>query len=36
MNYDPSVNYPAHTVKVVKGLPTPVSNPDGRITNNLR
>ncbi|MCB9059958.1 MAG: hypothetical protein H6622_00380 [Halobacteriovoraceae bacterium] len=28
-------NYPAYAVKVIKGLPTPVSNPDGRETNNL-
>jgi len=28
-------NYPAYTVKMIKGLPTPVSNPDGRETNNL-
>lgn len=30
-----SDNYPAYTVKMIKGLPTPVSNPDGRETNNL-
>lgn len=28
-------NYPAYTVKMIKELPTPVSNPDGRETNNL-
>ena len=28
-------DYPAYTVKMIKGTPTPVSNPDGRTTNNL-
>lgn len=28
-------SYPAYTVKMINGLPTPVSNPDGRKTNNL-
>lgn len=28
-------SYPAYTVKMIKGLATPVSNPDGRETNNL-
>lgn len=27
--------YPAYTVKQIGGIPTPVSNPDGRKTNNL-
>lgn len=27
--------YPAYTVKMINGLPTPVSKPDGRETNNL-
>ena len=30
-----SGNYPSYTVKDIKGLPTPVSKPDGRKTNNL-
>ncbi|MBT4792051.1 MAG: hypothetical protein HON90_10805 [Halobacteriovoraceae bacterium] len=30
-----SGNYPSYTVKNIKGLPTPVSKPDGRKTNNL-
>lgn len=28
-------DYPGYTVKTVNGQPTPVSNPDGRKTNNL-
>ncbi|MGB0453995.1 MAG: DUF6973 domain-containing protein [Bacteriovoracaceae bacterium] len=28
-------NYPGYTVKQINGVPTPVSNPDGRRTNNL-
>lgn len=28
-------NYPSYAVKMINGLPTPVSNPDGRETNNL-
>ena len=28
-------NYPAYTVKIIHGIATPVSNPDGRQTNNL-
>ncbi len=27
--------YPGYTVKMIKGMPTPVSNPDSRGTNNL-
>lgn len=27
--------YPGYTVKEINGVPTPVSNPDGRRTNNL-
>ena len=27
--------YPGYTVKVIKGIPTPVSKPDGRGANNL-
>jgi hypothetical protein len=30
-----SGNYPAYSVKLINGLPTPVSKPDGRVTNNL-
>ena len=30
-----SGNYPSYAVKTIKGIPTPVSNPDGRGTNNL-
>ena len=30
-----SGNYPSYTIKDIKGLPTPVSKPDGRKTNNL-
>ena len=30
-----SGQYPAYTVKLIHGLPTPVSKPDGRETNNL-
>lgn len=28
-------DYPGYTVKIIKGIPTPVSNPDSRGTNNL-
>lgn len=28
-------NYPGYTVKQINGIPTPVSNSDGRRTNNL-
>ena len=28
-------NYPGYTVKLLNGIPTPVSNPDGRKKNNL-
>ena len=28
-------SYPGYTVKVIHGIATPVSNPDGRQTNNL-
>jgi hypothetical protein len=27
--------YPGYAVKLIRGIPTPVSNPDGRGTNNL-
>jgi hypothetical protein len=30
-----SGKYPGYAVKEIKGVPTPVSNPDGRGTNNL-
>ncbi len=30
-----SGKYPDYAVKEIKGVPTPVSNPDGRGTNNL-
>jgi len=30
-----SGHYPAYTVKMINGVPTPVSKPDGRETNNL-
>jgi hypothetical protein len=30
-----SGKYPGYAVKTIKGIPTPVSNPDGRGTNNL-
>lgn len=30
-----SGDYPAYSVKIINGLPTPVSKPDGRETNNL-
>ncbi len=30
-----SGKYPEYAVKSIKGIPTPVSNPDGRGTNNL-
>lgn len=28
-------NYPKHHVRVINGVPTPVSNPDGSKHNNL-
>lgn len=28
-------NYPGYAVKIIHGIPTPVSNPDGRRSNNL-
>ncbi|MFD1450880.1 hypothetical protein [Oceanobacillus sojae] len=30
-----SGNYPNHHVRVINGIPTPVSNPDGSKNNNL-
>ena len=30
-----SGEYPAYTVKMINGLPTPVSKPDGTDSNNL-